>query len=152
MKHEILPYNPGDLPSRPAPIPGEAIEVEVEGWPPWKDTHFSIRNSRHRIHTRFLALRTAATKAMKGRAWYHGPVELDLEMYAPHFEPRRALLDYMSGNMDTLDGSHGLSFTYLPIVYEDDCQVVDGSAKLITTPIPHYRLRVKFLPYDVMDG
>jgi hypothetical protein len=89
---------------------------------------------------------------MKGRARYHGPVELDLEMHAPHFEPRRALLDYQSGIMDTLDGSHGQSFTYLPVVYEDDCQVVGGSAKLVASETPCYRLRVKFLPYDVIDG
>ncbi|HBQ38253.1 MAG TPA: hypothetical protein DD714_04510 [Candidatus Omnitrophica bacterium] len=28
--------------------------------------------------------------------------------------------------MDTLDSSHAPEFTYLPIVYQDDCQVVLG--------------------------
>jgi len=47
--------------------------------------------------------------------------------------------------MDTLDGSSGVHFTYLPIVYEDDCQVSDGRTKFIRAESPRYELKVTFL-------
>ncbi len=149
MTGEVLPYDPGELPSRAAPIPGDVIEVDVEGWPPWKDTHFSIRNSRHRIHSRFVSLRAAAIQAMNGRAWYHGPIGLQFRVYGPHLGPHRVLIDYLSGIMDTLDGSHGATFTYLPAAYEDDSQVVQNSMEFIESDTPHYSLRIEFLPNEV---
>ena len=41
---------------------------------------------------------------------------------------------YLSGVMDTIGGSHGPSFIYLPIVYLDDCQVVDCALRWEVTP------------------
>jgi len=43
--------------------------------------------------------------------------------FAPGFEKGKGLVDYVGGIEDTLDGSHGFTFTYLPIVFQDDCQV-----------------------------
>lgn len=61
---------------------------------------------------------------MAGRAWYSGPVELEIIVKAPDLPGDRTILAYGDGITDTIDGSHGPGFTYLPIVLEDDCQVV----------------------------
>ena len=135
--------NPGKLPTRPAPQPGQRILLTVYGYPPYKDVHFSIRNPRHPAYECFVRLREAATKAMKGRKWYDGPVRVDLELHAP--EKGRDLLQYVGGIMDTLDGSHGVYFTYLPIVYQDDCQVCLGEWRSVKSPSPHYVVRIQFL-------
>ena len=127
--NDYLPYDPGVLPSAPPPPPGDVISLRVEGPPPYKDQHFSIRNTRHKIHSRFRALRKAAIEAMSGRAPYRGAVGLDFVMHAPELDKNRSLTDYIGGIMDILDGSHGVEFTYLPVVYEDDCQVVDGRSR-----------------------
>jgi len=97
-----------------------------------------------------MALRRAALKAMGRRACYRGPVGLHLEIFAAHLETGRNLLDYLSGIMDTLDGSHGATFTYLPVAYEDDCQVFENSMKITQSSDPHYKLRVEFLRYQDM--
>ena len=47
--------------------------------------------------------------------------------------------------MDTLDGSHGPSFTYLPIVYQDDCQVAAALTRLVTSEFTEYQIRITFL-------
>lgn len=83
---------------------------------------------------------------MSGRARYAGPVALDLEINASKLDSGRNLLDYESGVMDTLDGSHGATFTYLPIVYEDDAQVVSIQGRIVDAPKESYRLRLEFLP------
>ena len=116
--NNYLPYKPGVLPSRSAPAAGDSIIVYVKGLPPYKDKNFSIRNQRHKIFIRFEMLREIAIESMGGRAPYRGPVRLDLVMYGAGFEQNRGLLDYMGGIMDTLDGSHGQSFTYLPNILE----------------------------------
>jgi hypothetical protein len=113
---EFLPYKPGVLPSSLAPNAGAMISFHVEGLPPYKDEHFSIRNTRHKIMLRFRDLRQAAIEAMAGRAPYRGAVGLDFVMHAPELEKNRSLADYLGGIMDTLDGSHGVEFTYLPVV------------------------------------
>lgn len=51
----------------------------------------------------------------------------------------------MGGIADTLDGSHGCEFTYLPIVYQDDCQVVESESKFIVSNETRYVLEVIFL-------
>jgi hypothetical protein len=66
---------------------------------------------------------------MAGRTWSHDAIGLDLDVHAPTLEPGHALVDYLGGVMDTLDGSHGAHFTYLPIVYNDDCQVCDSASR-----------------------
>jgi len=58
------------------------------------------------------------------------------------------LLDYVAGIMDSLSGSHGEVFTYLPIVYEDDCQVVLGSSTLTKSDDQFYELLITFLDDD----
>jgi hypothetical protein len=82
---------------------------------------------------------------MSKRAPYRGAVSLSLTMYAPEFEKRRDLIDYVGGIMDTLDGSHGCEFTYLPIVYEDDCQVCLGRDRLLISQVPRYEVTLAFL-------
>ena len=143
--NEFLPYDPGVLPNAPAPFAGEAISLRLDGLPPYKDDHFSIRNTMHKMLSRFAALRQAAIKAMAGRAPYRGAIGLDLDMHAPEFEKNRTLTDYMGGVMDTLDGSHGVEFTYLPIVYEDDCQVASGRNQFHPSENEFYKLTIRFL-------
>ena len=140
-----LPYDPGVLPTRPAPNAGETILIHVEKLPPYKDEHFSIRNLKHKIHARFKSLREAAIKVMDGRAAYRGAVQLDFVMCAPPFETGTRLLDYVDGIMDTLDGSHGPTFTYLPIVYEDDCQISTVHSHFEPSVDDWYELRITFL-------
>jgi len=149
--NRYLPYDPGVLPTAPAPSADETISIRLDGLPPYKDEHFSIRNTRHKIHSRFTALRSAAIEAMAGRAPYRGPIGLDLDMYAPEFEKSRSLTDYMGGVMDTLDGSHGVEFTYLPVVYEDDCQVATGRNQFQPSENVFYELTIHFLP-QTLEG
>lgn len=144
-KTPVLSYSPGALPTKPAPQRGERLIIEVSGLPPYKEVRRSIRNATHPIHPLFVDLRRAATRAMAGRAWYRGPVRLDLTICSRRLHQGRSVLDYMSGVMDTLDGSHGFSFTYLPIVYEDDAQVTDSQCRLQFSDHQHYRLIVEFL-------
>lgn len=141
-----MPYDPGAIPSAPSPLGGEMILFQVEGLPPYKDEHFSMRNNRHKIHSRFVILRKAAISAMAGRAPYRGALIMDLVMNAPELEENKTLTDYMSGIMDTLDGSHGVEFTYLPIVYEDDCQVCSGKTEFKQNSKTHYEITIRFLP------
>ena len=68
---------------------------------------------------------------MNGRAPFRGAVSLDLSMHAPNFEKSKRLVDYVGGIIDSLDGAHGVEFTYLPIAYEDDCQVAAGQSQFI---------------------
>jgi hypothetical protein len=140
----FLPYVPGLLPTRPAPAPGETLVLKVLGAPPVKSKRQSIRNQRHPLHPSFITLRREATRAMAGRAWYFGPVGLGLTVFGPNALNRWALNDYVGGIMDTLDGSSGETYTYLPIVFEDDCQVCDIEARWVRNPKDSYRLRVTF--------
>jgi hypothetical protein len=54
--------------------------------------------------------------------------------------------------MDTLDGSHGPSFTYLPIVYQDDCQVAESSCRYVFAPSASYDLEIAFLSREGPEG
>jgi|GEM_PF-1958628 len=140
-----LAYDPGRLPTIATPKAGEHIEFTVFGLPPFKDISFSIRNSKHKHHKRFVALRAAAIESMAGRAWSHDPIGLDIDVFAPNLEPSRVLLDYVGGIQDTLDGSHGTDFTYLPIAYNDDCQICDGSSRFHRSEEERYTVRISFL-------
>jgi hypothetical protein len=82
---------------------------------------------------------------MAGRTWSHGAIGLDLEIHAPHMEPSRALVDYVGGVMDTLDGLHRPDFTYLPIVYNDDCKVCEGRSSVHRSQDEWYSARITFL-------
>jgi hypothetical protein len=141
----ILPYNPGAMPKAVAPTKGDHIAFDVKGLPPYKQIRQSVRNVNHPRYDSFVALRTAATRAMRGRAWYFGPIGLDLIIYAPRLHEGCSVRDYASGIMDTLDGSCGSTFTYLPMVYQDDCQVVDGESRFVTAEEERYRLEIRFL-------
>ncbi len=74
------------------------------------------------------------------RAW---PIGFELVLYAPAME--RTLGEFAGGIADTLDGSHGFSFTYLPIVYQDDCQIESMNLEHAFAKEPHYRLIIRFL-------
>lgn len=143
--NQYLPYDPGVLPSSASPATGEGFVLRIEGLPPYKDEHFSIRNPRHKIYCRFTLLRQAAIAKMGGRAPFRGAVGLDFSMHAPDFEKNKFLVDYVGGVMDTLDGSHGVEFTYLPIVYEDDCQVAVGHNRFIEDESVWYEVTITFL-------
>ena len=82
---------------------------------------------------------------MRGRAWSRGAIQLEVEINAPALHKGRWLNDYVDGVMDTLDGSHGVAFTYLPVVYEDDCQVCVCRYKFTKSTLERYRVRVVFL-------
>ena len=143
--NRFLPYDPGELPIKPAPDAGHKITIKVSGLPPYKDKHFSIRNSRHKIHSRFKALRNTAIKVMAGRAPYRNAIHLEILIYASKFEQGKTLSDYFGGIMDSLDGSHGCNFTYLPIIYEDDCQVCGFEGKLAIQEKERYEVVVTFI-------
>lgn len=143
----FLPYNPGVLPTKPAITVGDLIEFKVDGYPPYKDTHFSIRNIKHKDNYRFIKLREAGILAMNGRAWSHEPIKMDFILYAPAFEEGKNLNDYIGGIMDTLDGSSGGSFTYLPVIFEDDCQIATGHSSIVNSVDVKYSLC-----FEVLDN
>jgi hypothetical protein len=51
----------------------------------------------------------------------------------------------MVGIMDTLDGSCGSGFTYLPIVFEDDCQVASFKIDFEKSEDTWYSLEISLL-------
>ena len=83
---------------------------------------------------------------MAGRAPYRGPIHLDFEMHALEYEKNRVLGDYGGGIEDTFDGSHGPGFTYLPIVFEDDCQVAVARSVFRQDEDVFYEIAIEFLP------
>lgn len=138
--------NPGVLPTKPAPSPGDSIQLRLDGLPSFKELHRSIRNPKHPRYEAFMRLREAATAAMKRRECYSGPIAIDFCLHAPRLE--RRIVDYVAGIEDTLDGSHGPNFTYLPIVYQDDCQICVLRSQFIPSSDIFYTLTVTFLPAD----
>lgn len=82
---------------------------------------------------------------MNGRAPFGGAVGLTLRLHASSLDPGKKLNDYVDGIMDTLDGSHGVEFTYLPVAYEDDCQVAKIQSTLLQGQRDHYELTIAFL-------
>lgn len=136
--------DPGILPTLPPPVVGEKIFMSVLGFPPFKEKRQSLRNPTHRFYHRFVSLRRAAEEAMAARRWYDGPVALEIVLFAPAREPGRTMNDYLGGVMDTLDGSHGFTFTYLPIVFQDDCQVWSSSTLFKESQDARYTLQAKF--------
>jgi len=143
--NKFLTYDPGALPTREAPVPGEEIFVQLAGLPPAKKRGASLRNPTHPRYEAFVALRNAAARAMEGRGWYFGPIGLNLVVYDDVSIDWFGLNEYLGGVMDSLDGSSGQRFTYLPVVYEDDCQVTDTRVAFKTAKKPSYDLTVTFL-------
>jgi|SRR5271165_754803 len=135
--------NPGVLPTKSAPSPGESIELRLGGLPSFKELPRSIGNTKHPRYDAFVRLREAATAAMDGRECYSGPIAMELSLHAPRLE--RPLLDYVAGVEDTLDGSHGPNFTYLPIVYQDGCQICYSHAQFIESVESFVSVRITLL-------
>jgi hypothetical protein len=50
--------------------------------------------------------------------------------------------------MDTLDGAHAPSFTYLPIVFQDDCQVDKATVTYGDDNEERYDVGIVFLKLD----
>jgi len=143
---KLMP-DPGVIPTKPPPQFGERIVIEVEGLPPYKDVNRSIRNVRHPLYPAFMRLREEAIKQMDGRAWVEADLSLSLIIFIPGGsleDTGRSLIDYLGGVMDTLDGSHGPSFTYLPIVMQDDRQITGGRWETREGDRPHYQVKVTF--------
>lgn len=134
----------GVLPSEGPPSPGDRLVVRVSGRPPVKTIGRSMRNPQSSERSRFLALRHAAIDAMHGRKWYEGPVSLEviLEAVKPYPFLER---DYVGGMLDTLGGSQGPSFIYLPIAFLDDSQVVEIAQLNEIGDMEAYELHIKFL-------
>lgn len=82
---------------------------------------------------------------MAGRAWVFSPVKIVLTVFGPPISRRHSLADYLSGILDTLDGSSGFTFTYLPIVFEDDSQVSEAEFSWVEAAESSYRIKVQFL-------
>lgn len=142
MKTMYYP-NPGVLPTKPAPTRDEMIEFSVLGLPPFKEVRRSIRNPKRPMHEAFVRLREAATAIMNQRECYSGPIGLYISLYAPKLE--RPLIDYLGGIQDTLDGSHGPGFTYLPICYQDDRQVAAAHVRFVESVDESYAIGISFL-------
>ena len=120
------------------------MSFEVPGCPPRKDINKSIRNRDHPLYSTFILLRRAAIAAMSGRAWVSGPLELHLTIFGPERTAGPTLVDYLGGVMDSLDGSSGQTFTYLPIVSEDDCQVRKAEVQWAASAEDKYLVEVFF--------
>ncbi len=140
---DLIP-NPGVHPTKAAPRKGQEIFLRVYGLPPYKDLHASILNPVHRHYARFVALHHAATKAMNGRAWSCGAITLSFTAHVSNFDKNKKLNDYLGGIMDTFDGSHGEHFTYLPICFQDDCQVISARCEVIDSHEPYYEVNIRF--------
>ncbi len=82
---------------------------------------------------------------MHRRAWYEGPVQLELTLYGPTPVTINDLNAYVGGVMDTLDGSHGPTFTYLPVVFQDDCQVTAIKSHWVESRDTRYEVKIVFL-------
>lgn len=142
---QFIPYDPGRLPTKKPPSKGDTLSIKVTGLPPFKDLHFSIRNPKHLNFQDFKRLRDEAIKAMDGRAWYFGPVQINFVLHAPEIPPERTSIDYLSGIMDTLDGSCGSGFTYLPVIFEDDCQVASSKIDFQKAEDTWYTIEIAFI-------
>ena len=141
----VLPYNPGVLPTRSGPSQGESVVIEVNGMPPIKTLNRSLRNRTNPRYDAFVALREAATHAMDGRAWYFGSVKVGFTLRCTENSLRGSLNDYFGGIADSLDGSAGFTFTYLPIVFQDDSQISEYYCQREESAVEKYRVEVFFL-------
>lgn len=81
---------------------------------------------------------------MRGRAWTQDPVSLELTVLDDGQPDSYSLGDYLSGIADTLDGCSGYTFTYLPIVFEDDSQIARLSGRWVAGAKSSYVIKVTF--------
>ena len=82
---------------------------------------------------------------MNGRKWSDGPIAMGVSLFAPQMEEGHDLCAYVGGIMDTLDGSHGYYFTYLPIVYQDDSQVSSVRSRFAESTESRYTVEIEFI-------
>jgi hypothetical protein len=82
---------------------------------------------------------------MRGRRWSDLAISLTLSIFAPSLEKGMDVIDYVSGVCDTLGGSHGQTFTYLPIIYQDDVQANLGKYQFHEGPKTYYVIKIQFL-------
>jgi hypothetical protein len=152
MTSLLISPHPGYLPTKPEPKTGERVVLKVDGLPPYKDFNSSIRNPRHRFYNRFLVLREIATLEMNGRKWTDREIAMKVSVFAPSMEKGRDLCAYVGGIMDTLDGSHGYHFTYLPIVYQDDSQVAWIDSRFVESSESRYTVEIEFVQHLKKHG
>lgn len=150
MTFKLFP-DPGKIPIFPPPEPGERLFLNLPDLPPKKERHRSCRNPKHPHYDRFVRLREASTEAMAGRQWFSGAVGLKLVINHPSHLHWEILNQYLGGIMDTLDGSHGAHFTYLPIAYQDDAQVAFTSKSYQIASESSYSLEISFLSKNILD-
>lgn len=134
----------GTIPIKKPPSKKEKIFITVDGLPPAKNLSISIRNKKSKDFESFKKLRLAGLKAMKGRRWYDGPIKIFVTYLVPDQGFRMIGKNYIGGILDTLGGSHGFTFTYLPIVYQDDYQFTEGIQIVKLSKITHYTIDIEF--------
>lgn len=135
----------GPLPTLPPPNAGELLHLKIEGRPPEKTISRSMRNPNSSQRARFMALRGAAIEAMAGRKWYEGGVRVDFLHLSPEQGGVIGPHDYFGGILDTIGGSHGFTFIYLPIVYLDDSQAIKSTLRREVAPSERYEVEIEFL-------
>jgi hypothetical protein len=79
-------------------------------------------------------------KVMRGTKWSDGAMALRLNDVRSESEKGTILIDYhyQGGVFDTLDASHGFEFTYLPLILQDDCQIVRAESHFNLSPTEGY--------------
>ena len=48
---------------------------------------------------------------------------------------------------DIIDGSSGFTFTYIPVIFEDDCQICKMISKLVLSDAIKYKLRFEIIDH-----
>lgn len=80
---------------------------------------------------------------MGKRKYHEGPVSISMRYIRAQGE--KSISDYISGICDTLDGSHGFTFHWPPIVFLDDCQVEKIAIKQEVGKKDEYFLEIDLL-------
>jgi hypothetical protein len=119
------------------------MTIKVKGIPPHKGAHFSIRNPKHANHDRFTLLRKKANEAMGKMPYSSGPIGVTIR-YQRQLGSRPSA-DYVSGIFDTLGGSHGMQFHWMPIVYLDDNQIRTVNYHETDGAFDYYEIDIEFL-------
>lgn len=89
---------------------------------------------------------------MAKRAWSNEAIAITLVIHAAYLDENKIIPDYLSGVLDALDGSHGESFTYLPVCFQDDCQVVSSLTQHVHSSESFYELEIRFDPGERSSG
>lgn len=141
----IIDPSIGVIPTKKAPGRGEMIRLTIKGLPPAKNLSMSIRNTKSKDYGAFKKLRLAGLKTMNGRRWYDGPIKVSITFFSTDKNLAVFKHSHIGGIMDTLGGSHGFTFTYLPIVYQDDCQPTEIVRSIKQAKDTYYVIEIEFL-------